>query len=106
MRSITSANTKVIAGALAVLILGALLLLSARSASATEGDVFAAGTEYCASTYDTHATIPEFEQSVDINVGSQAMDDLDLPLYAPESGFVEIYTVNGNGDGGWGNSII
>ena len=65
------------------------------------GDVFAAGTDYCASTYEGHPTISEFGEAVDLNVG-QGSEDLGLPVYAPGSGSVSVHSTSG----GWGNSII
>ncbi|MCI5159435.1 MAG: hypothetical protein D3906_13575, partial [Candidatus Electrothrix sp. AUS1_2] len=75
------------------------------SAKATQGDVFAKGTEYRAATYD--ATNPDpnvksdhpsyyehnYKMPVDINVssinGTPIYDDNNTPLYAPEDGTIK-----------------
>ena len=76
-----------------------VLLGAAQNAHAAEGDVFAKGATYCASTYAGHGTIPGFGAPLDLNAAWGS--DYRWPLYAPADGSVSVYALPG-----WGNSII
>ena len=84
----------------AVLVAAALPMTIGGPAGAAGGDVFAAGTQWCASTYPGHGTLSGFGPPLDMGSPS----DYQWPIYAPGDGTVEIHT-EGYG-GGWGNSII
>ncbi len=88
--------------ALALALLSALVLPVA--AHAAQGDLYAAGTPYRATTYTNHrsvfGTCPD-AWVVDINANE---GDAGRPVFAPEAGSVTIFST-GWGDG-YGNSII
>src|SRR6266540_1577596 len=81
----------------------AVLLLGTGIAHATNGDIYAKGVNWCASTYAGHDTLEGFGPPRDLNVNGG--DDYGSPLYAPAEGSVRIYSSESWGDG-WGNSII
>ena len=106
MEAMTTARARRMRGSLlgAVLVLaGAFAAVTTGPAVATNGDVFARGVGYCASTYGGHGTLPGFGPSVDINVGTGNVDD-GHALFAPQDGSVTVHTTGGGG--GYGNSII
>jgi Ca2+-binding RTX toxin-like protein len=77
-----------------------VVLLRPLPARTTEGNIFADGIRWCASTHPDHGTIAGFGPALDLN-GSGA-DDYRWPLYAPEDGRVRIYSTSGP----WGNSVV
>ena len=73
-----------------------MVTLSPSPALATGWDLYAAGTGYCASTYEEsghqHTTASGFGPAVDLNADG---GDLDRPIYAPEDGTVTVFRPGG-----------
>jgi YVTN family beta-propeller protein len=76
-------------------------------AAATQGDVIAAGVVYCASSYDIHGSTPWGPTSaanvVDLNFPG---DETDGPVFAPDTGSLTQYTIDGVNGTIFGNSVI
>jgi Ca2+-binding RTX toxin-like protein len=78
------------AGALVLLIPLSMLTALAGPAAATDGDVYAAGTRYCTSTYSPgHDTPKGFGPPLDLNA---AGGDLGRPVRAPTAGTVTVFS--------------
>jgi hypothetical protein len=85
--------------------LAALPILMPVSALAADADVFARGSEWCASTRPGHGTLnhPELGRfGPALDTGSPS--DFRWPVHAPGDGRVKVYS-RGYGRG-WGNSVI
>jgi Peptidase family M23/Calx-beta domain/Fibronectin type III domain/Carbohydrate binding domain len=87
-------------------VLGAMLSLTPAFgglASAVGGDVFAAGTQYCADSYSGHPSPlgNSGNYVVDINFPG----DSGSPVYAPANGSVSIYSNDAGNGTGYGNSV-
>jgi Peptidase family M23/RTX calcium-binding nonapeptide repeat (4 copies) len=88
--------------ACALIALPVLLPVSARAADA---DVFARGSEWCATTRPGHGTLNDPDEGrfgPALDIGSPK--DFRWPVYAPGDGRVKVYS-RGYGSG-WGNSVI
>jgi murein DD-endopeptidase MepM/ murein hydrolase activator NlpD len=81
-------------------LLGFLPALVSLPASATVGDVFPKGKEWCATTHPNHGTPEGFGPALDM--GSPT--DYRWPILAPEDGRVRVFSRVG--EDGWGNSVL
>lgn len=77
-----------------------LVLAGVAPAGATDGDLYARGTRYCASTYSPgHDSPRRFGPPIDINA---AGGDLGRPVYAPTAGTVRVFSRTGI----YGRSVV